>query len=103
MTPQAALTELGRHTRVWTVLDVTVPVIITAARAVHDHQLNFWDAQLWAVARLNGVEMILSEDFNTGSTLEGVHFANPFHRLPFSGLVHLRSSAPARHLFSSTL
>src|SRR5579862_3300442 len=66
------LTELERHARVWNVLPVTAPVIIAAARAVRDHQLSFWDAQLWAAAKLNQLDTILSEDFQAGSILGGV-------------------------------
>jgi len=78
MAPADALAELERHSRIWLVLDVTTPVILAAGRAVRDHKLNFWDAQLWAAARLNGVDTILSEDFNSGSSLGGVRFVNPF-------------------------
>jgi predicted nucleic acid-binding protein len=78
MSPANALAELERHARIWTVLEVTSAAILTGARAVRDHKLNFWDAQLWATARLNGVRAILSEDFNSGGSLEGVRFVNPF-------------------------
>jgi predicted nucleic acid-binding protein len=30
------------------------------------------------VVKLNQVPVILSEDFNSGGILEGVHFLNPF-------------------------
>ena len=73
-----ALAELERHAQVWNILLVTAPVVIAAARAVRDHNLNFWDAQLWAVAKLNQLDTILSEDFQTGSRLGGVRFVNPF-------------------------
>ena len=82
---QTALSELERHAQVWTVLQVTTEVILAAARAVRDHQLNFWDAQLWAAAKVHGLRTIFSEDFNSGSTLGGVRFVNPFEpgfRLP---------------------
>ena len=73
-----ALTELERHARVWSILPVTAPVIIAAARAVRDHQQSFWDAQLWAAAKLNQMDILLSEDFQAGSILSGVRFVNPF-------------------------
>jgi predicted nucleic acid-binding protein len=69
---------LERHSQVWTVLQVTTEVILAAARAVRDHQFNFWDAQLWAAAKVHGLGTIFSEDFNSGSTLGGVRFINPF-------------------------
>ena len=37
-----------------------------------------WDAQIWAVARLHGIPAILSEDFSSGSVVDGVGFLNPF-------------------------
>ena len=75
---EAALIELQHHVRVWTVLQVTTEVVLAAARAARDHRLNFWDAQLWAAAKINGVDTIFSEDFNSGSMLGGVRFVNPF-------------------------
>jgi predicted nucleic acid-binding protein len=80
-----ALAELERHSQVWTIVDVTATVVLAAARAVRDHQLNFWDAQLWAAAKVHGLGTIFSEDFNSGSVLGGVRFINPFEpgfRLP---------------------
>jgi predicted nucleic acid-binding protein len=53
-------------------------VVLEAVRGVRDHQLSYFDAQIWAVAKLNQVPVIVSEDFNSGATLEGVHFLNPF-------------------------
>jgi len=75
---QLALSELERHAQVWTVLQVTTDLILAAAHAVRDHQLNFWDAQLWAAAKVHGLETIFSENFNSGSSLGGVRFLNPF-------------------------
>jgi predicted nucleic acid-binding protein len=78
LNPQEALLELQHQVQAWTVLQVTTEVILAAARAVRDHQLNFWDAQLWASAKVHGLATICSEDFNSGSTLGGVRFINPF-------------------------
>ncbi len=47
-------------------------------RGVRDHQLSYYDAQVWATARLNQVPVIFSEDFNSNAPLEGVRFVNPF-------------------------
>ena len=75
---ETALSELERHVQVWTVLQVTTEVILAAARAVRDDNLNFWDAQLWAAAKIHGLETIFSEDFDSGSTSGRVRFINPF-------------------------
>lgn len=52
--------------------------LIQAIDVVEEHQLSFWDAMLWAVARDNGVSLLLSEDFQHGRELLGVRFHNPF-------------------------
>ena len=64
--------------RAFLVLDVTPLIVLEAARGVRDHMLAYYDAQIWATARLNQIPTIFSEDFNTGAILEGVRFVNPF-------------------------
>ena len=59
------------------VLDVTRLVVLEAARGVRDHQLSYFDAQIWATARLNQVPTIFTEDFEHQRRLEGVQFLNP--------------------------
>lgn len=59
-------------------LPVTAACVIEAIRGVATYQLAFWDALIWAVARLNQVPVILTEDLPGGRTsLEGVRYANP--------------------------
>ena|SRR5437764_1266348 len=62
----------------WLVFDLTPLVIIEACRGVRDHRMPYWDAQIWASARLNQATVIFSEDFNAGSTIEGIQFIDPF-------------------------
>ena len=75
--PTDAYDQLSALTRTWPVLPITTIVVIEAARGVRDHRLSYWDAQLWATARLNQIPVVLSEDFTSGSALEGVRFLNP--------------------------
>lgn len=49
-----------------------------AITAVRRHKLSFWDAMMWAVAKENGVSVLLSEDFQAGGRVESVRFQNPF-------------------------
>ncbi len=63
--------------RLWPVLPVTEAIVVEAARAVMEHRLSFWDAQLWASAKLNQVALILSEDFSSGQSVETVSFLDP--------------------------
>jgi predicted nucleic acid-binding protein len=78
LTLEQAHSRLEHYVRFWPVLDVTSAVILEAVRGVREHTLNFGDAQIWAVARLNGIAFVLSEDFNPGSRIENVSFMNPF-------------------------
>lgn len=78
LTLEQAYSRLEHYARFWPVLDVTSDVILEAVRGVRDYALNFWDAQIWAVARLYGIRLVFSEDFNPGSIIEDVSFVNPF-------------------------
>lgn len=49
-----------------------------AMRATRDYRLSFWDALLWATARRIGINVLVSEDFQDGRSIEGVRIANPF-------------------------
>jgi predicted nucleic acid-binding protein len=78
LTPDQALHQISLFVRLWPVYDLTSMIVLEAARGVRDHQLPYYDAQIWATARLNQVPLIFSEDFSEGSMLEGVRFVNPF-------------------------
>lgn len=60
------------------VFPLTPMIVINAMRAVREHGLGYYDAQIWACAHLNQIPVILSEDFSDGRILEGVRFVNPF-------------------------
>ena len=78
LTLSEAVQQTDRLARVWPVLDVTAQIVLEATRGVRDHQLSFWDAQIWAAARLNQIPVVFSEDFATGSIVEGIRFVDPF-------------------------
>jgi predicted nucleic acid-binding protein len=59
------------------ILPLTGPVVLETLRGVGEHMLSYYDAQIWAVARLGQVAVVLSEDFNPGAVLDGVLFTNP--------------------------
>ena len=63
--------------RSWKVLDVTGLIVLEAARAAAEHNLSFWDAQIWATCKLNQVPTILTEDVPI-PYLEGIRYVNPF-------------------------
>lgn len=60
------------------IVPLTLSVVLEAIRGATHHSLSFFDAQIWAAARLNQVTGVLSEDFQDGQVLEGVRFVNPF-------------------------
>ena len=73
-----AYQRLQNYLQTFTVVEVTAMVVLEAARGVRDYQFSFWDAQIWATARLNQISTIYSEDFNVNTVIEGIQFLNPF-------------------------
>jgi predicted nucleic acid-binding protein len=78
LTPAEALVEASKLALALQVFDLTSEVVLEAVRGVRDHQLSYYDAQIWACARLNQIPVVFSEDFQDGQLLEGVRFINPF-------------------------
>jgi predicted nucleic acid-binding protein len=82
LTPWITLSEGMQQTELWMIaypaLELTPLIVLEAARGVRDYSMAYYDAQIWATARLNQIPYILSEDFQDGMVLEGVTFINPF-------------------------
>ena len=78
LTTAQAYESLKNYLNAWSIVETNGLIVLEAARGVRDYQLNYWDAQVWAAARLNQCQIVLSEDFNSGTVLEGVRFVNPF-------------------------
>jgi predicted nucleic acid-binding protein len=79
LTPAEALEWTGRFARLCPVFDLTSQIVLEALRGVRDYSLAYFDAQIWATARLNQVSVVFSEDFQDGAILEGIKFVNPFN------------------------
>jgi len=77
LSPDEVYGQLDRYKAVFPVLPLTSVVTMEAVRGVRDHSFSYFDAQIWAVAKLNQIPVVLSEDFPTGDTVEGVTFRNP--------------------------
>lgn len=71
--------SVSNYIQSWTVFPVTPSVTIEAIRGVRDHALPFFDSLVWAVAHLNQVPIILTEDGQHDRIIEGVRYQNPFH------------------------
>ena len=78
LTPDEAHQQAELWSQLWPIFDITSMIVLEAARGERDHSLSYYDAQIWASARLNQISVIFSEDFNNGAVLEGVRFVNPF-------------------------
>jgi predicted nucleic acid-binding protein len=78
LTRAQALDQVNLFIRMWPVFNLTPMIVIKAGRGPPDHGLAYYDAQIWAAARLNQVPVIFSEEFSDGQTLERVRFVNPF-------------------------
>ncbi|MGB4594248.1 MAG: PIN domain-containing protein [Coriobacteriia bacterium] len=76
-TAEAAFQTL-RLADMFIVYDTSLAIIEEALRGVVGYKMSFYDAQIWAVARINQIPVVLSEDFSDGGVIEGVRFANPF-------------------------
>jgi predicted nucleic acid-binding protein len=74
---EEAYASIENYIASWPVLDMTGQIVLEAVRGVRDYQFSYYDAQIWAIARLNQIQVIFSEDFNPGM-IEGIQFANPF-------------------------
>jgi predicted nucleic acid-binding protein len=78
LTFEQGITRIKNFCQFWTVLEINEMIVLEAIRGVREYRFSFWDAQIWAAARLNQVNLVLSEDFSHGSFVEGVRFINPF-------------------------
>lgn len=78
MSPTEMLEQVTAWQQAFMVFDLTSQIVLEAGRGVRDHQLYYYDAQIWAAARLNQIPVVFSEDFQDRQLLEGVRFVNPF-------------------------
>ncbi len=72
MIPNDAYGQIVTLIRSFSALPITPLIVLEAARGVRDHRLNYWEAQVWATARLNQIPLALSEDFKDGFILDEV-------------------------------
>lgn len=78
LTPQEATRSITNYLRSWPVYDISGWAVREAAQGSQRYQMNYWDALIWATAKLRQVPTVLSEDFADGLMIEGIRFVNPF-------------------------
>lgn len=71
---------LGHIMRDWPTVLVRPRTVALALEGVDRFGFAFYDAQLWAAAKLAGASVLLSEDFTDGLDADGVLCVNPFER-----------------------
>lgn len=76
--PEAVAARVRVFAELMPVFDTSLEVVLEALRGVVRYRMSYYDAQIWAAARLNGVGVVLSEDFQHGQEIEGVRFVDPF-------------------------
>lgn len=77
LTSTEAISAMSNYIAACQIVSLNELIVLEAMRGVKSYQLPYWDAQIWATARLNQITQIYSEDFNSGGILEGIHFINP--------------------------
>lgn len=70
-----------REAAAYSVVQVDVPLVVSAIAASRKYRLSFWDALIVRAAAQAGCGALLSEDLNDGQALEGVQIENPFRRV----------------------
>lgn len=78
LSPREAMERVDHYLQCTKQLPLTGAIVREAARGVAEYQLSYWDAQIWACARLNQIQVILTEDLPGREYLEGVRYRNPF-------------------------
>jgi predicted nucleic acid-binding protein len=80
---RAEITREEAHDAAGALLE-TFPLVVLdghttaeALRVSSRYQLDFYDAQVWAAARVSGCDVILTEDTH-GDSIESVRYVNPF-------------------------
>lgn len=63
---------------VWPVVRIEPAMILNASYLQERHGLSFWDALVVEAARVAGADRILTEDMQSGRTIDGVLIENPF-------------------------
>ena len=80
LTVEEAGERVGVYLRCWSIEPITSLIVLEAVRGVREHHLSFWDAQIWATALLTQSNLVVSEDFQNDSIIEGIRFLSPFTR-----------------------
>jgi predicted nucleic acid-binding protein len=77
--PEAeAEARVRAYLRTMRLVPYEVPLVLETIRATRRYGFHYYDAQLWAAARLAHIPVLLTEDGPSGAEIEGVRFVDPF-------------------------
>ena len=62
----------------WPLVEIDLPLILTASQLEEQHRLSFWDALVVEAARRSGATRLVTEDLPDGRRIGGVRIENPF-------------------------
>jgi predicted nucleic acid-binding protein len=66
-----------KNYEVWQVETITPQLVLFASEIQEKNRLSFWDALIVATAIQGDVDLLFSEDLNSGQQIEGVEVVNP--------------------------
>lgn len=78
LAPRAAAQWVDRWLAIFDFRLITEMVVREAVRGARDHQMNIYDAQIWAAAKIGDIGLVLTEDAQSSPMLEGVRYVDPF-------------------------
>lgn len=76
--PQLVAARVEHWARVASIILIEPHVVTLAIEGAERFGFHFYDAQVWAAARVSGIPLVLSEDFQDRLVADGVTFRNPF-------------------------
>ena len=78
ISPRLVRTTIIRYRDTYPLVETSSSVFLSATDLAVDHQINIWDAVIFAAAAEAGCRLLLSEDLQEGFTWGGVTVVNPF-------------------------
>ncbi|MBU6406665.1 MAG: PIN domain-containing protein [Alphaproteobacteria bacterium] len=76
----SAIVKVEAWSQVFETAPTTSAILSEALRIVTSHQLQVWDAVIWAAARSAGATVFFSENLQDGLKLDSMRVVNPFRR-----------------------
>lgn len=77
LSPRDAVRAAELFVEQFTVVALDEIIVREALRASQRYGIDYFDAQVWAAAKMSGCHILLTEDSH-GEVIEGVSYVNPF-------------------------